>query len=70
MPPNSVDYETRERDARHWKKGRDSLNANRISTFAADGTPLPKLDTSEVAMRKNRKWIDALLNWGKDEEDK
>lgn len=65
----NVDYETLKEDGFHLKKGRDSLRAHNISTFAADGTPLPTIDTSETAMKKNKGWIAALLAFGSDEKE-
>jgi len=64
MPP---DFETQISDARHRKKGRESLATNNISTFAADGTPLPIIDTSEKTMKKNKNWIAALLAFNSQE---
>lgn len=66
MPPDP--HELR-RDAETRKLGRDSLRKNGISTFAADGTPLPTIDTSETAMKKNKSWIASLLLFGSDEKE-
>lgn len=49
-------------DAADRKKARETAERQGFTMFARDGTPLPTIDTSEPAMRKNNRIIAFLLS--------
>lgn len=49
-------------DAADRRRARETAARQGFSMFASDGTPLPTIDTSEPAMKKNNKIIAFLLS--------